>query len=177
MAVGCLLVIVVVLGLILTGNIRHTITLSAADIQSALQNKFPVDKKELIFTARFSDPTAKIDATSGRVTLGILLKVSSFGATLATGKGEATGELRYEPKTGEFFLESPEVTIDDLDLVRLAERDKPKATKMLEQGLQEYFAKMPIYRLDDKDSKFVFARRVLKSMKVQDGKLEIELGF
>lgn len=174
---GILLVVTLASALLLTGNIRHTVTLSAAEIQSALQRKFPVDKQELIFTAHFTDPTVSIDSTSEKVTLGLATKISALGITAATGKVEATGAVRYEPKTGELFLDSPVVTVRDLTLIRLSEREKPKASKFIEQGLQEYFAHMPIYRLNDKDSKFVFARRVLKSMKIQDGKLEVELGF
>ena len=159
------------------GNIHHTITLSATEIESNLRTKFPIDKSELIFTAHFSDPTVAINPTSGQITLGLKIKVSGIGFTVATGKGEATGDIRYEPKTGEIFLDSPSVKLSDLTLIRLAERDKPKAEKLVERGLQEYFSQMPIYRLNDKDSKFVFARRVLKGIKVQDGNLQIELGF
>ena len=177
LASGCFLAIVIVVALIFTGSIRHTITLSAAEIESNLRSKFPVDKSELIFKAHFNDPTVAIDQVSGQITLGLATKVTSLGYTVTTGKVEATGAVRYEPKSGEFFLDSPTVRVVDLTLVRLAERDKPKAEKLVERGLQEFFSKMPIYRLDDKDSKFVFARRVLKSMKVQNGKLEVELGF
>lgn len=163
--------------LVLTGNIRHTITLSAAQIQSALQSKFPIEKKPLIFTVKFSDPTTAIDPTSGQVTVGLKCSMAALGRKAANGDGTATGTVRYEPKTGELFLDNPKVKLNSLELIGLAQRDKGKATDLIEAGLQECFKRTPIYKLDDKDSQMLMVHRIMKSMRVENGELKIELGL
>ena len=171
------LILVGIFALILTGSMRHTVRLTAADIQSQLETKFPVERSELIFTWRFTDPVVAIDSGTERVRLGVSVAVSSLGKEVVTSRAQVEGSVRYESSKGELFLDSPTARLDELDVAGLPEKYRETAGKLIEKALQEYLARMPLYRLKSSDTKMLMVRRVLKSMRVRDGELLIELGF
>lgn len=171
------LVLVGISAVFLIALMRHTIRLSAADIQSQLETKFPQEKRKLIFVARFSDPTVAIDPGTGLVTLGVSVTASALGVNAMKTHAETVGAVRYESSTGELFLDSPITKVDGFEMIGLSSRDRKTASELIEKALQEYLTVKPLYRLKSSDTKLFTARRVLKSIRVRDGEIELELGF
>jgi hypothetical protein len=159
-------ILVATLALFLVG--RHTIRLTAADIESQLEGTFPQEKRELIFTARFTDPSVAIDHKTNQVTLGVSTTVSALGFKAAKARAEGKGSVRYESSSGEIFLDSPTVTVRDLNIAGLSEKDQERASEFLQGALQLYLAQTPLYRLKRSGP--------LKSLRVRDGVIEIQLG-
>ena len=156
---------------------RHTIRLSAGEIQSELAHKFPLEKRELIFTARFSNPTVGIDSSSNRVSLQFSTTISSLGMRAVGGRTMAEGALRYDANSGDLYLVDPVVKVREFELTGLPVKYQGAASAFLEKGLFEFLKRAPIYRLKSRDSKLLALSRVLKSIRVDDGDLLIELGF
>ncbi|MBC8064013.1 MAG: DUF1439 domain-containing protein [Chlorobia bacterium] len=165
--IGSVVIFVAILALVFLG--RPTIRLTAADIQSHLERKFPLEKRELIFTARFTDPSVAIDPKTNEVILGVSTTVSALGLRAAKAQAEAKGHVRYEPSSGEIFLDSPAVTVQGLSIVGLSERDQEKARKFLQGALKLYLGQTALYRLKKPGP--------LKSLRVRDAAIEIELGY
>lgn len=174
---GSVLVGMVFVALVLTGSIRRTVRLTAPEIQTQMRRQFPLEKREFIFAARFTDPTVAIDSKSGRVTLGVITTVTALGMKAATGRAVAEGFARYEPSSGEFFLDSPTCKVTGFEMSGLPVRYRETGSDLIAKGLREYLVRTPLYKLSDKDSRFLIARRVLKSMRVEDDTLLIELGL
>jgi hypothetical protein len=168
-------VVIVGVGVVLLATLtfvflrRHTIRLTAADIESQLEGKFPQEKRELIFTARFTDPSIAIDPETDQVIMGLSTTVSALGLKAAKAQAEAKGLVRYEPSSGEIFLDSPTVRVQGLSIVGVSERDERMAREFLQRALQVYLERTPLYRLKRSGP--------LKSLRVKDGAIEIELGY
>ena len=169
--------IAILVAIFFSGAIHRTIRLTAPEIQSELAAKFPLEKRQLLFTARFTDPTVSIDPLTSRITLGFSTTVSALGMKAATGRAEGEGAIRYEPSSGELFLDSPVVKVKGFELTGLPEKYQHAGSDLIAKGLQEYLVHTPIYRLSDKDSKLLSARRALKSIHIKDGTVLIELGL
>ena len=147
----------------------YTFRLTPAIVETYLRSKFPYEKRELIFTARFTDPSVNIDAATNQVTLTVSATASAVGYRTASSTVEAKGMVRYEPETGEIFLDSPTVKIQKLEIAGLSERNEGRAEAAIQRGLQYYLERRPLYRLKKKGP--------LKSMRVRDGAIEIEIGY
>jgi hypothetical protein len=170
-------VVLLVFGLWVSGAIRRTIRLSAPEIQSKIAAKFPIEKSGLLLSARFTDPSVAISSNANQIALGVTATVSILGVKTASGQVRGEGEVRYDAATGELFLDSPKVDIEDLKLKGLAEKYQKPARELLENALREYVVRNPIYRLQDKDTKLLLIRRTLKSIRAENGELLIELGL
>ena len=172
---GVFAILIGAVALLLTSQIRKTIRLSATQIQAQMQQKFPIEKRELVFVARFSNPTVAIDASSGRVQLGMSTVISGLGMKPIAGMTICEGRMRYESAKGEFFLDSAKVT--QQELVGVPDKYRGLATGLIEKGIPEYLARNSIYRLDTKDTNMGWIKRVLKSVRVESGEFVIELGL
>ena len=167
---------VVVVGLVLAAFLlffvvrrSYTVRLTPAVLETYLRSKFPYEKRELIFSARFTDPSVTIDSMTNQVTLAVSATGSATGLRAASSQARATGLVRYEPETGEIFIDSPTVTIQKLEIAGLSERNEERAEAAIQRALQYYLERRPLYRLKKKGP--------LKSMRVRDGAIEIEIGY
>ena len=166
--IGLGLVSILILVFLLTSR-RYTFRLTPADLESHIRSKFPYEKQELIFSARFTDPSVSIDPTTDQVILGVSATVSTLGFRAVGTQAKARGSVRYESSSGEIFLDSPSVSIKELEVVGLSERDQRRAREVLQRVLQTYLERKPIYRLKKKGP--------LKSLRVRESAIEIEVGF
>ena len=174
---GAVLAVVGIGAFVATGGAMRTIRLSAGEIQSEVSKKFPFEKRELIIAAKFTNPTVQIDPGTDRVRIGFSTTVTALGMSAASGHTEGSGVVRYEPSTGELFLDSPKVDVTGFEMSVLPTKYRNAAGELIGSALQEYLARTPVYKLSDKDTHFTMVRLGVKSIRVRDSKLEIALGL
>jgi len=166
--VGMALALAVVFAFIVAKR-GYTFRLTPALVEAYLRSKFPYEKRELIFIARFTDPSVDIDAATNQVTLTVSATASAVGYEAASSQVTATGKVRYEPDSGEVFLDSPTVILQNLEIPGVSERNRGRVESALKRGLQYYLERKPLYRLKKKGP--------LKSLRVRDGAIELEVGY
>lgn len=135
----------------------------------------PLEKKQYFFTVRLSEPKVVLINESNEIGFFMHVDVLAPGRLKGGGRGQISGSVRYEQKTGEFFLDSPRLVGLEIDL--LPKKLTPKISKLAELVLAKASSKLPVYKLRDDDPKHQLARSTLKSVKVQDHKLMITLGM
>lgn len=156
---------------------HRTVHLTASQIKAELQKKFPYERRELVAAIRFLDPDFKIDATTSRVTFAISIQAAAIGTKPIQERATAEGSLRYESSTGDLFLDSSKVTlVDSLNPKPREDKKNTLVEDIIEKALTEYLSRKPLYRLSDRDSKTIAARRALRSIRIEDGDILIELG-
>ncbi len=160
-----------------TGGAMRTIRLSAGEIQTEVSKKFPFEKRELIVSAKFTDPTVQIEPGTDRVRIGFSTTVTALGMSAASGHTEGSGVVRYEPSTGELFLDSPKIDVTGFEMSGLPVKYRNVAGDLIGSALQEYLAKTPVYKLSENDARFFLIHLAVKSVKVRNDKLEIILGI
>ncbi len=91
-----------------------------------------------------------------------------------TGKVTVFSSLRYDPATKAIYITDPEVT--ELDFEMLPDELVEPVSMALEEVLAEQLAAEPMYLPQD-EALVQAATAVLKSIRVEDGKLLIEFGL
>jgi len=91
------------------------------------------------------------------------------------GSVDASGGLRYDPKTGQLFLTQSK--IERLALQGVPEQYSSPVALALSQALDSYYASHAIYTLNVFDSKELAARLTLKSVVIRQQRLVVTLGI
>ena len=92
-----------------------TVHLSREKIQEQLAARFPIEKRELLFKAVFSDPQVLLHAN--RIGIEAKTRLEATPDTAVTGRLSLDGALHYDPATGELVLTEVRLTEAKLDTV------------------------------------------------------------
>jgi Protein of unknown function (DUF1439) len=159
----------------MSSGFSYTVELTERSLQEKVELIMPLEKKQYFFTVRLSEPKVALINKSNEVGMFMHVDVIAPGGFKGGGRGQIAGSVRYEQKTGEFFLDAPRLVGLEIDL--LPKRLMPKISKLAEILLTKASSKLPVYRLRDDDAKHQLAKSTLKSIKVKDHKLLITLGM
>jgi len=166
---------VILAGLLFAGcSIRHTILLTAADIQQSLHRKLPVSTSKLLVTATVRALDVEFAETGNRIFLSPEVELGVVGQTALRGRATVAGQIRYAPETGEFFFDQPQIA--SVAIEGLPESLRPAAEEVIARCAEGYLASAPVYRLKQSDFKQSLAKMVLKSVQTRNGRLEIVIG-
>ena len=153
----------------------YTKTFTEAELQRSLDAIMPIEKTQLLVTLRLSDPD--IDLIKDTDELGIRANVSvrAPGGLKGQGLVRMTGSIDYDASTGSFFIVKPKVT--ELVIDNLAEKYQEGVKQLVQSALSHSMVKYPVYQLRDDDMQQRMAKAVIKSVSVEDQRLNVEIGF
>jgi hypothetical protein len=154
---------------------RATLVLTEDQIQQALDEKFPIVKRELLGKISFEDPKVDLYEGTDRMGLGITVRAALPGMKEAIGRVEADGEIKYDPAKGELYF--TKAVIRDLTISGVKEEDIERAKPLVSNLAASYLDRVPIYRLDPLKPKEARARDRIRSLKVEQGRLVLQLGL
>jgi hypothetical protein len=161
-----------------------TVHLSREQIQEQLAARFPIEKRELLFKAVFSDPQVLLHAN--RIGIEAKTRLEATPDTAVTGQLSLDGDLRYDPTSGELVLTEVRLTEAKLDTL------PPNLVPLLKPigglpAIQEIFAEIcktvPPHLSNIKlgqlpaDWKGNAAKSVLRGVVVQGDGFDIEIGL
>ena len=154
----------------------YTFALKAEDLEKKMTQAFPIKIKKLIFVFKITDPVIILPKGSvDRIGIGMSIKVSIPGLLSAKGNAVVEGEVDYDPDQGEFFFFDPE--IKEMDIHGLPRRYGEEVRGLFEGIIRSTLGDMSIFKFDQDDKKQKIAKRFLKSVKVKDERLMIQVGF
>ena len=160
-----------------TAQVAHawTIELTEDELQTKVNRALPIEKKKLLFTVRVSSIDVELKEGSERV--GLVADMEIKTPHLSTGKGRAyiDGKLVYNPADGAFYLREPRVT--EVKFENIPVQYHRLVGKILQRAITRRLAKTPVYKLNDNKTKHQVAKILLKSVRVVDQKLVLELGL
>jgi len=151
----------------------YTKVISSAEIQKKIDPKFPLSKKSFLFNLILSHPKIILKEGVNRFGIDIDLTLLAGKKEMAQGSVYIHGEIDYLPKKGEFFLKDSRV--DNLVLQGIDQKIVRQIESMLELVARSSLNKFPIYRLNEEKIKHRLAKSLLKSIKIHEGQMEIEL--
>ena len=153
----------------------YTMEFGAEVLQKRITAVFPLKVKKFIFVFKIFDPIVVIPAeTIDRIGVEVSLKVSIPGLLKAEGRGLVHGEIDYLNSTGEFFFFDPE--LQNFDIRGLPRRYQEEVRGLFESIMKSALSDISIFKFDEEDKKQKIAKRLLKSVKVENERLKIELG-
>ncbi len=150
---------------------RTTVAFTGDQIEQEISTHFPVRKSALIAAVELDHPRILFEDGSDRIGLE-LDAVATIFAESHTGTAAVLGHLRYDHKTGDFF-------IDDADLVRLDlpdldPKDNDTVRLVARAAVAASLPFIPVHRLSPSRQT---AKAFIKSVNVKDRTVRVELGI
>ena len=152
-----------------------TVELSEDELQQKINKRVPIEKKKLLFTVLVSAIDVQLKEGSDRI--GLVADMEIRSPHLSSGKGRALmdGMLSYSQKDGNFYLLEPQVREVSFD--NIPDKYHGLLRKLFQRAVQKRLANTPVYKLDESKTKHKIAKTLLKSVKVENQKLVLELGL
>jgi hypothetical protein len=110
----------------------------------------------------------KIELTSN-------VPIQAPGNISGNGIVSFTGALRYENNTGSFYFDN--LKVNSLEAGNISVEKLPKIKKLIEFVAKKYLAKKPVCEFKDDNLKHKLAQAVLKSIRVENKILLVEIGL
>ncbi|PIX82905.1 MAG: hypothetical protein COZ33_08230 [Nitrospirae bacterium CG_4_10_14_3_um_filter_70_108] len=155
----------------------YTITLTQPELQAIVATQFPKGYAVEFGEVQLHSPRVVLTPRSSRLGLRVALKIDVTELPdpfTVTGRAFVDGEPAYDPRRHELTLRAPqlrEFTADGLP-APYAEMVEAEVAAMVRQELPV----IVVYRLDPQRVQGASPLRRLKSVRVEGGKLLLELG-
>ncbi|HRO60465.1 MAG TPA: DUF1439 domain-containing protein [Burkholderiaceae bacterium] len=152
----------------------RVIALSPADVQAGIAETFPQRRCLLgLACVTLVDPRVRLIDGDSRIYLSAVAVPEVGGDRLRGGVVEARGAPRYEPASGAFYIDQPDVTRIDFPGLPApqARMAADVARLLLAEAVRE-----PVWRLDERDGRQALAKLVLRGVEVRNGRLLLEIG-
>lgn len=151
----------------------YTMSLSEQDIQEQIDAIMPLEKKQLFLTVVMSDAKVSLSESANRLEIASDIALSSGAGVGGSGHATIAGAIRYDAENGAFYIDDPEiVSLESESIPRNFLSETKKYVQLIaEQVLPRY----PVYQLDNENLQEQLAKAVLKSVRVEDHKLIVEL--
>ena len=161
-----------------SGN-EYVVRLTETELQRKLEEKLPLTKTYLLLIqVTLNNPRVHLESGSNRVSAGMdvvfNLTINENSKPLG-GTVDASGEIVYVAKKGEFFLSDP--VIESIQVQGIPDTYTEKVNKALSKAMSEYYKGHPIFTLSSIDMKQRAAKMILKGVSVEDKELVVTLGF
>jgi hypothetical protein len=152
----------------------YTVRLTAAELQAAVRPYFPQAQTGVLGTVTVSHPRVILRAGSDRIGLGCQVAGELLGGLTAQGEAVVEGEVAYDPERGEFHLREPVVT--QLEVDGLPDPFTGFVADAVSAVALRQVPVIVLFRVPREDLAGAATLRVLKSARVRNGALELELG-
>ncbi len=169
--------LIICTALILASQLAHalsyTIEITEDELQSRLAAIMPMERQQLFLTVIISEPDIDLSVGNNEIGVASKIEIMAPGGMKGSGSAMMTGSLDYDPEKHAFYFRNP-------NIVRLESKDIPPETLPQIKGIAQAAASkilstQPVYTLSGDDLKHTVARSMLKSIKVENSKLLIEL--
>lgn len=151
------------------GPVR-VVEVTSTQLQQEVSAKFPLRSCLMqLACVTLSQPKVKLFEGDPCIYLSATALPQVPGSDLPAGYLEARGQPRYAPTEGAFYVE-------DASFTRVAFGNLPPtqaaiAAQVASAMLSEILASVPVWRLDEGDTRQALARMVLQSVHVRNGRL------
>ena len=152
----------------------YTMELSRQELQKAVTATMPITRKVFLVLLTVSNP--EIILANGDTRLGILFDLTAafpFGIMLRRSI-HVHGSLSYEPEEATFYF--ADIEIADIRSQHAPHRRHGILKKLAVIAVRKSLSRYPVYRLDDSSLKHKFARGMMKSLHIEDGRIFLVLG-
>ena len=151
---------------------KFTLDFSAKQIQDAIAPKFPVENCRLpLACIKLQNPIVSLQDNSDRITLTLDTTVSILQQPV-TGTAVVSAKPRYQPSTGEIFLDDSQ--IQDLKFPGVSPNVTNFVTQYGSALAKQSLERTPIYNFKNIQTEKM-ARMSIADVKVVGGKLRVSI--
>ncbi len=170
-----LLTFLITLGIITQKAQAYTLSITQKELQAMIEIWFPVTQATAIGDVKLSSPKIRLPNDSGRINFAVNINLDMPDQYTAAGNGVIDGELDYNAERGEFYLREPRLL--NLKVDGLPSSYDAIVLSVINDLARQQLPLIVVYRLDKEEIGQASVRRTLKSVRVQKGRLLMELGL
>ena len=151
------------------------VTLDRADVQRRVERLFPIMRANELVTVRLHHPRVILSPHSDRIGLGVRIDAVAAEQFSISGHAAVDGVLRFAGTNGNFYLD--DATVKDLRIDGVPTLYLGQIRQLAGGLLKDLLRDHPIYTLGQLgESKRIMGSEI-KSIKVRNGKLLVELAM
>lgn len=151
------------------------VQLDQPQLQRKVERMFPVTHADPLYQVELSHPQVILREGSDRVGLRLDVAGTIMQQMSLSGRSMMEGRLRFDPKSGAFYLEDAE--LKELDIDGLPAQYTSEFRNLAEQAAREVLRTRPVYVLGQSGEEKTLMGREIKAISVRHGKLVIELAM
>ena len=154
-------------------DMNYLIELDQAQLQRKVERLFPVAHEDPLYSVALNEPKVVLREGADRIGLRLNVAGSVMRQLDVAGAARVEGRLRFEPKTGEFFLD--DATVEELSIEGVPDQYLGELRRLAGQIAREALNQHPVYVLGSLGESKKLMGSEIKGIRVRDGKLVIEL--
>ena len=156
-------------------NLDVNVRIPREMIQKQVEAQFPIERRDGLLFVRFANPGVDLDGERDRIVFRASMEVSALGLWNAPGMVSVDAGLSYEPPEGAFYAR--DAVIRELELGGLGSEALQQVRTLASTLLKSRLEKIPLYRLNPRDTKENLARLLLRSVRIEDRSVVVTLGL
>ncbi len=142
----------------------YSIVLTPERIEKELKKGFPVKEKVDNITVTLRDPEVKIN--NNRIFIGTYLKSELWGFSVLRGTISVSGIPKFKESTRKLYIEAFQIEKLTVNGKKMEDENLKKVVSLF---FKRVIGEIPVYTFKKKSK--------IKSIKVQNGKVYLKLGF
>jgi hypothetical protein len=156
-------------------DMNFIITLDRADLQRRIDRMFPIVREDELVAVRMHHPQLILTGHSDRIGLRVRLDATAAERFSVSGRARVDGVLRFAADTGNFYLDN--AGVEELQIDGVPDLYAGQIRQLADRLVRDLLQERPIYTLGQRgESKRIMGSKI-KSIKVRDGKLVVELAM
>lgn len=154
---------------------NYVVELGQAQLQRKVEALFPIRHEDALYRIALDQPQVMLREGSDRIGLRLNVAGTLMQQLSLSGRTTMDGRLRFEPKTGEFYLE--DAALAELSVDGVPPEYVGELRQVAEQAARELLSRQPIYVLGQSGESKKLMGSEIKAVSVRNGKLVIELAM
>jgi hypothetical protein len=155
-------------------SFSYTVKIPEAVIQEKITARQPLIIEKRFMTVILVAPKIGLLQKTNEVSISSPIDVIGFKQWKYSGSASIRGQLRYDPKMGEFFLDK--TVVEQIKVIGLPEKYIGTAKNITQMAADEMLTKYPVDKLDDSLA-HKLAKSLLLSVTVKENNMLAELGY
>jgi hypothetical protein len=152
---------------------RFVVRVERAEIQSRLDQRFPIKREVFIFELRLGAPQVALNAETDRVEVQVTTQARAAGQVAGSATARISGGVRYDATEHTFYLTDPR--LEAFDAMHLPKRLVEPARRAVDEFAATVLPEVPIFELAP--DRHGMARVFLKRVWLSDGVVHLEMGL
>ena len=170
-----IILFLIAMGLLTPKAHAYTMTITQKELQVMVEVLFPIRQSTAIGEVKLSSPIILLQGVSDRIGFAVNVALEMQDQYIAKGNGVIDGELDYNAERGEFYLRNPRLL--KLKVDGLPPSYDSIVLSVINDLTQQELPLIVVYKLDKQSLAQAPILGTLKSVRVQKGRLLVEIGL
>ncbi len=155
--------------------LSYTMEITEQELQNRITAMMPIEKDAFFIKVKILNPKVRFLKHNNQISIASTVKINAITGYKGDGKIKMTGTILYKPEQAAFYFINP--VINTIKIKNVPQQYMLQIKAITQNLLQNSLSHYPIYTLDANDENQKLAKSYLKSVKVEQHILKLELSL